>query len=134
MNIFPEPLDTSAYCENYVRMLPRVGEEKHISDIVDAYFGYYNEFDWQLLAHNPPPILPGFQEVEEADSMIAFTFPTEDSPALNFVARIARKYPTLDIVHDYQMEANEYLGRVWYKSGSIYKECHLTPIPGPYRW
>lgn len=112
-----------------VRMVPMDWEKRHISEICDpAYWGEYNDFTWQDLALNPPVTI-GVSETEEDDGEIWFTFRTvEPMDAVRFVTRIAVRFPTLNIVHDYEDIANELFGRLWYRNGVIYKQAHLTPL------
>lgn len=115
-----------------VRLVPMDFEPRHISEVCpDAYDGLYSDFTWQDLALNPPTDFLGVSETEEQDNEIWFTFRTvEPMEAIRFVTRIAVRFPTLMVIHDYEDIGNELLGRMWYRSGTIYKQCHLTPLTG----
>ncbi|WP_226759275.1 hypothetical protein [Arthrobacter sp. SO3] len=112
-----------------IRLVPVLSEKRHISEITDnAYWGAYNDFTWQDLALNPP-VTVGVSETEEQDGEIWFTFRTaEPMDAIGFVARIADRFITLNVIHDYELMERELFGRLWYRNGLIYKQCHLTPL------
>ena len=114
-----------------VRLVPMDGETEHISEICDdAYWGKFNDFTWQDLALSPPATI-GVSETEEDDGEIWFTFHTtacEPMEAIRFVSRVAHRYPSLSVIHDYEDISHELLGRLWYQGGTLYKECHLTAL------
>lgn len=120
------------HCVNFLLLYPGADETRHLSDIItDAYYGPQRDFEWDLLADGAPDSIPGTDATEEdglEQGINQVFFATEDYPPLEWVQRIAAKYPTLEIILDYQREATELLGRVWFSEGRLYKHMHLTPF------
>lgn len=120
-------------CVNYLRMTPSPDETTHLFEIIDdSFYGPQRDFDWADLAMNPPDSIPGTdcsQENDEGNGQTDVFFATTEEPPLEWSQRISHKYPKLDVIHDYQWDSHELLGRVWYRNGRVYKAAHLTDFP-----
>ena len=124
------------HCVCYLRLTPSPGETDHLFDIIsDSFYGDANEFDWADLATSPPNSVPGTDCSEEDDNagggkgITDIFFAMTEDPPLEWVQRLANKYPQLDVVLDYSWQSKELLGRVWFSGGKIYKQAHLTDFP-----
>jgi hypothetical protein len=122
------------HCRNFLRIHPGEGEHRHLSDIIeDTYYGPQQDWDPWLLAPDTPETVPGTVATEEdgesEGGINDVFFATPEWPALEWVQRIAWRYPTLEVVLDYQRESHELLGRVMFSGGRIYKQSHLTGPP-----
>lgn len=118
------------YCVNFLLLYPGKDEKRHLSEIItDAYWGEQRDFEWDLLADTPPDSIPCTDTFEEdglGQGVNQVFFATADVPPVEWVQRIAWKYPTLEVILDYQKESTELLGRIWFSEGRLYKACHLT--------
>lgn len=121
------------HCLNFLRIYPSEGISEHLSEIISGtYYGPQQDWDPFILAPNPPDTIPGTVATEEdgTDNGINdLFFATPEYPPLVWVQQISWRFPTLEVVFDYQRDSCEYLGRVWFSGGNIYKQSHLTLPP-----